>query len=93
MSVEMHEEFNALYHCPTAVRLPQLDYNAVQMVLIGDPRMPGCLVNDGLSPAKSTLLLRMLRRTLLLFAAALAHISFVCDRQLPIGKCACQSGC
>jgi hypothetical protein len=46
------EKFNEQYYCPTALRLPSLDYKAgngprVEMLIIGDPTSPGAIVNDG----------------------------------------------
>jgi hypothetical protein len=52
VSEELLEQFHAKYHCPTALRLPQLDYvdadgKAVQMTIIGDPTCPAAVINDG----------------------------------------------
>ena len=46
------ERFNAEYYCPTALRLPSLDYkpsgssHPVEMMIIGDPTSPGAIIND-----------------------------------------------
>jgi hypothetical protein len=44
--------FNRDYYCPTALRLPSLDYvddagKKIKMFLIGDPVEPGPIINDG----------------------------------------------
>jgi hypothetical protein len=41
-----------MYYCPTALRLPSLDYkdergDVVEMLVIGDPTQPGAIINDG----------------------------------------------
>lgn len=45
-------KFLALYHCPTMVRVEQLDYvdadgDKIEMNLIGDPTNPAAIINDG----------------------------------------------
>jgi len=52
MSHNLLETFHALFHCPTAVRVPTLDYEdsdgtKVQMQLVGLPTAPGVIINDG----------------------------------------------
>jgi hypothetical protein len=52
VSEQLLHRFSAQYHCPTALRLPQLDYEdsrgrAVQMLIIGDPALPAAIINDG----------------------------------------------
>lgn len=49
---QLLELFNQNYHCPTALRLPSLDYEneqgeQVEMLIIGDPTQPGAIINDG----------------------------------------------
>lgn len=59
MTSSLLESFNKLYHCPTAVRVPQLDYEeqhdgvttSVRMELVGLPTSPGVIINDG-APSK-----------------------------------------
>jgi hypothetical protein len=53
MSLNLLSEFNDLYHCPTAVELPSLNYRhprtgaLVRMVIVGDPAQPGPNLMDG----------------------------------------------
>lgn len=52
LSSELLDEFALLYHLPTAVRTPALDYtnatgHKVEMNIIGDPTLPAPTVNDG----------------------------------------------
>lgn len=51
----LFEKFCTEYYCPTGLSLPALDYTSndgahqwtVQMLIIGDPTLPGALINDG----------------------------------------------
>jgi hypothetical protein len=52
VSEKLLNKFVKHYHCPTALRLPQLDYrnsagHKVKMFIIGDPTRPAAIVNDG----------------------------------------------
>lgn len=52
MTSPLLEQFNQMYYCPTALRLPSLDYkdergDDVEMLIIGDPTQPGAIINDG----------------------------------------------
>lgn len=51
VSTELLTRFEQRYYCPTALRLPSLDYihnsNCVKMWIIGDPTSAGAIVNDG----------------------------------------------
>lgn len=52
MSEEAFQLFHTFYHCPTALRVPQLDYTEhdgrrVEITLVGDPTALGPMINDG----------------------------------------------
>ena len=52
MTEELLDLFNQQFYCPTALRLPSLDYvsesgQLVEISIVGDPLAPGCIINDG----------------------------------------------
>lgn len=105
MTEELLDLFNLQFYCPTALRLPSLDYSVgdrrVQISIVGDPIAPGSIINDGvpsgfdsqsaLAPmAPPSLLFAVLRCSLLQSLIAFL-LSFRCVRQLHTGECfSCQ---
>jgi len=57
MPEHLFDLFSALYYCPTALRLPSLDYKdkqgqTVKMSVVGDPTTHGPMINDGTPSGK-----------------------------------------